>query len=124
MENWDTIEETSDLAGVLDVSKNYDVYLIDCLTLWINNLMYDGSQKGTVYDEDCIEKECRKLIACFKKTNSTVILVTNEVGMSIIPADPETRLYRDLIGRANQILAEAADKVVLISCGIPLTLKG
>ncbi len=123
-ELWHTIEETVSLEKVIQTHPRHDVYLIDCLTLWINNLMYEGHQKDITYTEDEMERRCKQLIKVLKDSKARIIIITNEVGMSIIPDNPETRLYRDLIGRVNQVVAEVADKVILISCGLPIVLKG
>jgi adenosylcobinamide kinase/adenosylcobinamide-phosphate guanylyltransferase len=121
---WQTIEETAELEKVITSRPGYEVYLIDCLTLWINNLMYEGLEKNVTYTEDMIEQKCLDLLQAMNSSNANFIIVTNEVGMSVIPAEPETRLYRDLIGRANQVLAAKADEFVLVTCGIPMKVKG
>ncbi|MBF0431398.1 MAG: bifunctional adenosylcobinamide kinase/adenosylcobinamide-phosphate guanylyltransferase [Fibrobacteria bacterium] len=123
-ELWTTIEEPVNLNKVFRTMGIYEVFLLDCITLWVNNLMYEGNKIGKKYSEDNITEKCREWIATVKNLDCTLIVVTNEVGMSVIPADPETRLYRDLIGRANQVIAEAADKVALVACGQTLYLKG
>lgn len=119
---WDTVEEQIDIAGVIK-NTNYSVYIIDCLTLWINNIVF-CAQKS---QEDCDEKEimirCEQLITSIKRSKGYLIVVTNEVGMSIVPESRAARHFRDLVGRCNQIMAEAADEVILVSCGIPLQLK-
>jgi adenosylcobinamide kinase / adenosylcobinamide-phosphate guanylyltransferase len=123
IKKWDTIEETHDLAWVLR-EKSYPVFLIDCLTLWINNLMYTASQAGKEVTEEEISVFCTDLLSECRKLSSTIILVTNEVGMGIIPDNPSARLFRDLSGRASQIIASGADSVFLMACGIPMQIKG
>jgi adenosylcobinamide kinase/adenosylcobinamide-phosphate guanylyltransferase len=120
---WRTVEEPLDLAGALRRADGYRVLLVDCLTLWINNLMYAAQQLGQSATEEDIEQKCREVLQVCSDLDATVIFVTNEVGMGIVPDNPLSRLYRDRVGRCNQIVAEAADEVILVSCGLPLPLK-
>ncbi|MSS73021.1 MAG: bifunctional adenosylcobinamide kinase/adenosylcobinamide-phosphate guanylyltransferase [Candidatus Latescibacteria bacterium] len=120
---WQTIEEEIDLAGAVRGAGEYDVVLIDCLTLWVNNLMYEAEQEGRQVDEPEVERRCRDLLAACAERPGTVILVTNEVGMGIVPGDPVSRRYRDLVGRCNQVAGAVADAVVLLVCGVPMRVK-
>ncbi|MBU0483545.1 MAG: bifunctional adenosylcobinamide kinase/adenosylcobinamide-phosphate guanylyltransferase [Proteobacteria bacterium] len=120
---WQTIEETVDLAGLLATEDGFDLVLIDCLTLWINNLLYT---EGTIpsLNEDRISTLCHELIAVCRQRTGTVIMVTNEVGSGIVPENQVARRYRDLVGRCNQVIAAAADELVLVVCGQSLKIKG
>lgn len=120
---WHTIEEEIDLAGAVRGAQGYDVVLIDCLTLWVNNLMYEAEQAGRQVEEPEVERRCRDLVAACAERPGAVILVTNEVGMGIVPGDPASRRYRDLVGRCNQVVGAAADGVILLVCGIPMKVK-
>lgn len=121
---WRTVEAPVDLEKALDETADFDVRLVDCLTLWINNLMHEAEQEGAEIHEDQIGRMAGKLaFACRARTGAT-ILVTNEVGMGIVPDNPLARRYRDLAGRCNQVLAAAAQRVVLLVSGIPMTIKG
>ncbi len=120
---WETVEEELDLAAAISNAKDYPTVLVDCITLWVNNLTYRAEQQEQQATEDSIRANCRSTIAACREHPGTVIMVTNEVGMGIIPENPLIRRYRDLVGRANQIIAEAAEQVTLVSCGIPLQLK-
>lgn len=116
---WDTIEETQYLNSVIkDCNGKHEVVLIDCLTMWIFNLL---EHRG--YNESEILKEVRTLIANCKKIQSTVIIVSNEVGSGIVPANRLSRQFRDILGKANQEVASIADEVYLVTAGIPLKLK-
>lgn len=116
---WITIEETIDLQGVLKGHRDIDVLLIDCLTLWISNLMnndYDLSEAGVC-------SMCQEIITLSKVRQGLVIFVTNEVGSGVVPANAVARRFRDLTGRCNQEMAQGADEVIFFSCGLPLFLK-
>ena len=123
---WRLIEERTELPEAID-RAGHGVILIDCLTLWINNLLYqatsrDESQCRTFADAD-MNQRCDHLIAACRQRDGAVFLVTNEVGMGIVPENALARHYRDLIGRTNRRLAAAANEVVFVCCGIPLTIK-
>jgi len=122
--NWETVEEPVDLVSQLHEAMRYDTVLIDCLTLWINNLMFEASKGNRVLDEDMVREETERMLAAARKHPGEVIMVTNEVGLGIVPDNKQARLYRDLIGRCNQCVGVAADRVFLVSCGIPLQIKG
>jgi adenosylcobinamide kinase/adenosylcobinamide-phosphate guanylyltransferase len=121
---WDTIEEPIQLAEALSRAVRYDVVVVDCLTLWVSNLMHNGHPDGADVNEDYFQKRCEEVLAVCRAHPGTVVLVTNEVGMGIVPQNALARRFRDLIGRVNQAVAAAADRVTLMSCGIPLSLKG
>ena len=122
--NWDTVEEPVDLVQQLHNAGRYDTVLIDCLTLWLNNLMFEASEKGIQLDEDRVSEKTKEMIESAKKHPGDVILVTNEVGLGIVPDNKLARVYRDLIGRCNQCVGFYADRVFLVTCGIPLQIKG
>ena len=117
---WDTVEEPRHLGqAVQECAGAYDILLIDCLTLWISNLLTNNPLPETE-----IEREIQSLVNSCKTESSTVIIVSNEVGMGIVPVDSLTRLYRDIVGRANQDIASEADEVYLVVSGIPVQIKG
>jgi adenosylcobinamide kinase/adenosylcobinamide-phosphate guanylyltransferase len=122
-DGWDTIEEKIDLAGAIGKASDYDTILVDCLTLWINNLLYEAEQKGREISEDDMAAKCAQLKKVCAEFDGNIIFVINEVGMGIVPDNPLARKFRDLSGRCSQSIAKFADSVILISCGIPLTLK-
>ena len=120
---WETIEETLDLAGTLRQNGTCDAILVDCLTLWINNLMYETEKSKAKIDEDEMSDLAEDLVSAAMAVGGPVIMVTNEVGMGIVPEHPSVRLYRDLVGRCNQVVARGADRVVLMVSGMPIEMK-
>lgn len=116
---WQTIEEP---VEIIDKIKQYgaetDVILLDCITLWLSNLLM--RQK----DDFEIMKETDRLIEATRQCLASFIVVTNEVGLGIVPADPLSRRFRDLSGMANQRIAEAADTAIFMVSGIPIFLNG
>ncbi len=120
---WDTVEEPVRLGIAVKDHPGYDVYLIDCLTLWVSNLLYQGPQNSPDDLETQVMAAVDELLQQLGTIGGSAILVSGEVGMGIVPENRLARLYRDLIGRSNQRIAARADEVVLISCGLPLWLK-
>ena len=123
---WITLEEPIELAKALADTTDSAIVLVDCLTLWINNLLYEAQKQRDqqqAITEQQIAKLCGQVVAASRQGERTVIFVTNELGMGLVPADGTSRLYRDLIGRCNQTIAAQADEVVFMVSGQPLILK-
>ncbi len=120
---WETIEETIDLVGVIGRAGAYRVLLIDCLTLWANNLLYKAELAGERFTEEAMAERCRELIDACGAFDGTVIFVTNELGMGIVPENETARRFRDIAGRCNLKIAAAAQEVTFVVSGIPLSLK-
>lgn len=122
--DWQTFEETVSLPEAVSGSGGYEAVLIDCLALWVNNLIFACGDNWPSFTEDSVSAHARKLLAAAARHPGTVLIVTNEVGMGIVPANDMARHYRDLLGRCNQIIATGADSVTMMVSGIPLSLKG
>lgn len=125
-ERWETVEETTEINKYLQMGKQGDVYLIDCLTIWITNLLINKKKQNEMYFDDHKKKEILvrvENLAGMVEKGINVIVVSSEVGLGIVPDNPLGRTFRDLTGTANQILAKAADKAYLVVAGIPLELK-
>lgn len=115
---WQTIEEPLDLCGVLTGHDGwFRAVLVDCVTLWLTNLLLAGA------DDETILGKVRDLAGTCAALESPLILVTNEVGMGIVPENALARRFRDLAGEANEILATAATEVYAMFAGLPLQLK-
>jgi len=111
---WRTIEAPLDLATPL-AAKGGTAVLIDCLTLWLSNLLLAGAD---------MEKEMERLEKSLAETTAPVVLVANEVGSGIVPEHALGRKFRDWQGVLNQRMAARADRVILMVAGLPLALKG
>ncbi len=114
--HWTTHEAPLDLTGVIGSLDDADnVILVDCLTLWITNLMMDEADTDTAFEA---------LLGRLSAARSQIILVSNEVGMGIVPENAMAREFRDLTGILHQKIAGIADEVYLVAAGLPLKLKG
>ncbi|EAT15781.1 bifunctional adenosylcobinamide kinase/adenosylcobinamide-phosphate guanylyltransferase [Desulfuromonas acetoxidans] len=122
-QGWHTIEEPQDLTAALQTTRDSRVVLVDCITLWINNLLYAAETELNTIDEGAIQALTLQMIDAARQGERTVIFVSNELGMGIVPAETLSRHYRDLVGRCNQTLAAHADEAVFMVSGLPLTLK-
>jgi adenosylcobinamide kinase/adenosylcobinamide-phosphate guanylyltransferase len=120
---WTTVEEPLQLSQALQSCRESSVVLVDCLTLWINNLLYKAQCQQKSISEDQITELCQQVVNASRLGERTVIFVTNELGMGLIPADKSSRLYRDLVGRCNQTIAALADEVIFLVSGYPLIIK-
>ncbi len=121
--DWDTMEEPLALTGALAAGADgYDTVLLDCLTLWVSNLLLRGAEDEPVALD--IPAEVGRLLETYERGAASWIVVSNEVGLGVVPPTDLGRRYRDELGRANQIVAAAADDVFFLAAGLPLTLKG
>lgn len=118
-DGWTTIEEQLDLPGALSRCGTYDAILVDCLTLWLGNLLH----RSAATTEEEVAGLCDGLRDTCGGLSGTVVFVINEVGLGIVPDNPLARRFRDLSGRCSQSIAAWADQVVLVCCGLPLCLK-
>lgn len=116
---WKTVEAPRELhEAIRSESQEADVILIDCLTIYADNIM-GGRKKSHVDQEKYIDAVCDAIRA----SRACVIAVSNEVGSGVVPAYRSGRIYRDFLGQMNQKIAQMADTVVLMIAGLPLTVK-
>ncbi len=126
---WETIEATTHIGSQISqhIGKAQTV-IIDCITLLINNIFLQHSQHNdeeinAVLIEKEVMAEIGELVNCIDQSDASFIIVTNEVGLGLVPTNKVGRLYRDLLGKANQVLAQHANEVYLMVAGIPITIK-
>ena len=111
---WRTVESPREVAEALGALPADACAVLDCLTLWLSNLMLAEAD---------LEAATQALLAAAKACPAELVVVTNEVGMSIVPENALARRFRDEAGRLNRRFAEQADRVVVMFAGLPLTLK-
>lgn len=116
--HWTCIEEPLALAAALRIHAHADrCVLVDCLTLWLSNLLGDA-------DPQCFDREREALLAALPELQGEVLLVSNEVGLGIVPMGELSRRFVDEAGRLHQALGAHCTRVVFVAAGLPLVLKG
>ncbi len=116
--DWHTIEEPVKIHGIInEYSRNASVILVDCLTLWVSNLLLNSC------DDVLLEKAVKELEDSLKSCKCPVFLVSNEVGTGIVPENKIARQFRDYAGFVNQRIAKTADRVVMTIAGIDVQIK-
>jgi adenosylcobinamide kinase/adenosylcobinamide-phosphate guanylyltransferase len=111
---WHTVEAPRDLPAAIAAHGNNGPVLIDCLTLWLSNVMLAG--------QDLLAEQ-QRLVTALRNADGPVVVVSNEVGFGIVPDNALARKFRDAQGRLNMQVAAIADRAVLIAAGLPLILK-
>ncbi len=114
---WDTLEEPLEIVKLIKpLLSNYDMVLLDCLTLWVSNLL--------LRDMDCdVSSRVGDLLRLYREQDASWIVVSNEVGLGLVATTKLGRLFTDELGRVNQMIAAEADEVIFMAAGLPLTLK-
>ena len=122
--SWTTLEEPMAVGEALQKVSLPEVVVIDCITMLVSNLLLAGKE-GEPFDAAMsrLKTELESLLDAYRRSDSTWIIVTNEVGLGVVPAYRLGRLYRDMLGHANKILADEADSVLLMVAGIPVDVK-
>ena len=116
--HWSLVEEPLFLAKTLQkIDRPNQIILVDCLTLWLTNLLL-------LDDQNVQEFECEQLLKVLPKLQSEIILVSNETGLGVVPLGEISRRFVDEAGRLHQVLGQIADKVVFCVAGFPMILKG
>ena len=127
-QHWLTIEEPLHLAAAITRHSTRDsLVLVDCLTLWLSNLMFcndsDYPDVGAIVLPDAFRQERAALLTALKGAPGDVVLVSNEVGMGIVPIGAVSRCFTDEAGRLNQAIAAVCDRAVFVVAGLPMMLK-
>lgn len=117
---WETLEEPLNVPAALRRAR-HGVVLLDCLALWVSNLLL--REPDPVENSQALCPYVEELLDAWQQTGKRLLVVTNEVGLGIVPENPLARRYRDLLGWANARLAREADAVYLMVAGLPLKLK-
>jgi adenosylcobinamide kinase / adenosylcobinamide-phosphate guanylyltransferase len=123
--DWETLEAPLDLAAYAQQIKS-DVVILDCVTLLVNNLLMQFVKDDRVDEApftQAVQKEVDELIENIREQKQDWLIVSNEVGLGLVPPYQMGRVYRDVLGWANQRLARAADKVIFMVAGIPTVIK-
>lgn len=129
--NWQTYEIYKDIYSIIsDINEKHKTVILDCVTLLVNNLMFEYkidfdncTTQETNEMEFYIKNQIDKLIREVKKTDLYFVVVTNELGMSLVPDNKLCRVYSDIVGRINQYIAKCADEVYFVVSGIPMKIK-
>jgi adenosylcobinamide kinase/adenosylcobinamide-phosphate guanylyltransferase len=117
--HWETFEEPRELAKLLgEMNNSFDCIIIDCLTLLVSNLVLAGNSQEQVF------KKIKELLFVLNKKKARIILVSNEVGLGLVPVNKLAREFRDISGKMNQIVASEADEVLFMVAGLPMNIKG
>lgn len=131
-DSWRTVEEPEKVAEKISgLANEAEVILLDCLTVLVANLLLQGEELGTedYHFKDGEQKsqetlaELEKLAAAIEEAEANIIVVSNEVGQGLVPPYPLSRIYRDTVGRANQLLAKAVTEVYITYAGLPVEIK-
>lgn len=116
---WNTFEETKNPGALLSkISDSFDCIVVDCLTLLVSNLVLSG------HTELRVLAKIKSMLSIINKKKVSVILISNEVGLGIVPQNKLGRDFRDIAGKANQLVAQKADDVFFIVAGIAMHIKG
>lgn len=130
--SWETFEIYEDIyKHIPEIATKHQTVLLDCVTLMVNNLMfkedldYDAITTEEVDQlEEKIKEQFMKLLEAIRKTDLYFVIVTNEIGLSPVSGNKLTRIYTDIIGRMNQLIAKSSDEVYFVVSGIPMKIKG
>ena len=120
--HWRTLEVPTGIGQQLEEIGDADVVLIDCLTLLVANLL--GDEPDSRQAEEQVLDEINLMLAGMDKLNASFIIVSNEVGMGLVPENELGRIYRDILGKTNQLVARRADEVYFMVAGMPVKIKG
>lgn len=129
-DEWDTLENFDKIDEIISKHQNYDVFMIECLTNMINNLMYHSkidfeNCSNDVFEDFCkdVKSYCENILKSMKSLNSSFVIVTNEMGLAVLPEYRYSRRFVLLQGELNQMFCEKSDDVYFVISGIPTKIK-
>ena len=121
---WQTLEAPRNVGAALaSITEQPDVLLFDCMTLLVSNIVLAMEVDPPEVVEAAVRAEVEALVSAHQQLRVPLIVVSNEVGLGLVPPYPLGRVYRDVLGRANQTLAALADRVLFMVAGLPMTVK-
>ena len=126
---WHTLEEPIRLPEAVSTAlresgtRDAGVVVVDCLNMWVSNMLLAGRDGEQVAIEEGVMDSARRLLECYQQGRASFVLVSNEVGLGLVPSHPLGRHFRDVLGKVNQLVAAEADEVYLLVAGLPLELK-
>ena len=122
---WQTLEAPQHVSAALaEITKVPDGLLLDCLTLLVSNILLPLETEPPTSIEAAVRAELEAILAVQTRLDVPLLVVSNEVGLGLVPPYPLGRVYRDVLGRANQYLAARANRVIFMVAGLPITIKG
>jgi len=122
---WRTVEVPQEVVpAVIKLGTEAEVIVLDCITLWISNLLLAEGEEAAAGREEAILGQVKALTRAARAAKARVLLVSNEVGLGVVPPTRLGRIFRDIAGQANQLLAQAADEVYVMWAGLPQKIKG
>lgn len=130
-DTWHTYEIYKDIYSIIEsISSKHETVILDCITLLVNNLMFEygidfenTTSSETNKMETYIKNQVEKMVNEIEKTDLYFVIVTNELGMSLVPDNKLCRVYSDIVGRINQYISSKADEVYFVVSGIPMKIK-
>ena len=123
--DWETLEAPLQVGQAILGRKPSGLVLVDCLTLLANNVLSSLPEPASQERyQEAMEREIEALLAAYHQTGAEWLVISNEVGLGLVPPYPSGRMYRDILGQANQRVAQVADEVVFLVAGLPMRLKG
>lgn len=120
---WKTKEEAYEIEGVVSSLGDGELMIVDCLSLWVSNLLLSNPERGDAGTAESVLERVRKFLCAARQSPGDVILVSNETGCGVVPSSRLGRLFRDILGWANQEAAKAADEAWFLVAGLPRQLK-
>lgn len=121
--SWRTLEISTGIGKEIEKQiGDAEVVIIDCLTLLVSNLLHDEPDNPEA--ENRVTAEIDELLACMDKLDASFVIVSNEVGMGLVPETRIGRIYRDLLGKANRLIAQHTNEIYFMVAGMPIGVKG